>query len=107
MDLVGPRYIKGDGRFYSMNVMDLYSHRVFIESSRTKEDDNIAHGLLRCWKSMGLPDFLQIDNELSFRGSNRYPRSLGIVLRLCDKCQDIGYPDVSRHRLPLMPFFVS
>jgi hypothetical protein len=32
---------------------------------------------------MGLPDFLQIDNELSFRGSNRYPRSLGIVLRLC------------------------
>ncbi len=83
MDLVGPRYIKGDGRFYSMNVMDLYSHRVFIESSRTKEDDNIAHGLLRCWKSMGLPDFLQIDNELSFRGSNRYPRSIGIVLRLC------------------------
>lgn len=83
MDLVGPRYIKGDGRFYSMNVIDLYSHRVFIESSRTKEDDNIAHGLLRCWKSMGLPDFLQIDNELSFRGSNRYPRSLGIVLRLC------------------------
>ena len=83
MDLVGPRYIKGDGRFYSMNVIDLYSHRVFIESNRTKEDDNIAHGLLRCWKSMGLPDFLQIDNELSFRGSNRYPRSLGIVLRLC------------------------
>ena len=26
---------------------------------------------------------------------------------LTDKCQDIGYPDVSRHRLPLMPFFVS
>jgi hypothetical protein len=23
MDLVGPRYIKGDGRFYSLNVMDL------------------------------------------------------------------------------------
>jgi hypothetical protein len=57
MDLVGPRYIKGDGRFYSMNVIDLYSHRVFIESNRTKEDDNIAQGLLRCWKSMGLPDF--------------------------------------------------
>ena len=83
MDLVGPRYIKGDGRFYSMNVIDLYSHRVFVESSRTKEDDNIAHGLLRCWKSIGLPDFLQIANELSFRGSNRYPRSLGLVLRLC------------------------
>jgi hypothetical protein len=29
-----------------------------------------------------MPDFLQMDNELSFRGSNRHPRSLGLVLRL-------------------------
>jgi hypothetical protein len=39
--------------------------------------------LLRCWKAVGLPDFLQLDNELSFRGSNRYPRSPGLVIRLC------------------------
>jgi len=32
---------------------------------------------------MGLPDFLQIDNELTFRGSNRYPRSPGLIIRLC------------------------
>ena len=32
---------------------------------------------------MGLPDFLQFDNELSFRGSNRYPRSPGLIIRLC------------------------
>ena len=32
---------------------------------------------------MGLPDFLKLDNELSFRGSNRYPRSPGLVIRLC------------------------
>jgi hypothetical protein len=38
---------------------------------------------MKCWKTMGIPEFLQIDNELSFRGSNRYPRSLGIVVRLC------------------------
>ena len=30
-----------------------------------------------------MPDFLQFDNELSFRGSNRYPRSPGLVIRLC------------------------
>ena len=83
MDLVGPRYIKGHGRFYSLNIMDLYSHLVYIESQRTKEDDQVAQSLLRCWKVVGLPDFLQFDNELSFRGSNRYPRSLGLILRLC------------------------
>jgi hypothetical protein len=83
MDLVGPRYIKGDGKFYALNVMDLYSHQVYLESQRTKADDQVASSLLRCWKALGMPDFLQMDNELSFHGSNRYPRSLGVVLRLC------------------------
>jgi hypothetical protein len=32
---------------------------------------------------LGLPDFIQFDNELSFRGSNRHPRSIGLVIRLC------------------------
>jgi putative transposase len=63
--------------------MDLLSHQVYIESQRTKEDRQIASSLLRCWKAVGLPDFLQIDNELSFRGSNRHPRSPGLVIRLC------------------------
>jgi len=59
------------------------SHQVYIESQRTKEDRQIASSLLRCWKAIGLPDFLQFDNELSFRGSNRHPRSPGLVIRLC------------------------
>ena len=80
---MGPRYIKGDGRFYSFNVIDVFSHQIHIESQRTKEDRQVASSLMRCWKAMGIPDFLQFDNELSFRGSNRYPRAMGLVLRLC------------------------
>lgn len=82
-DLLGPRYIKGDGRFYSFNVMDVATHQVYLESQRSKEDRQTACSLMRCWKSMGMPDFLQIDNALTFRGSNRYPRSFGLVIRLC------------------------
>ena len=63
--------------------MDLFSHQVYIESQRTKQDRQIASSLLRCWKAVGLQDFLQLDNELSFRGSNRYSRSPGLVIRLC------------------------
>ena len=63
--------------------MDIFSHQVYIESQRTKEDRQVASSLLRCWKAMGLPDFLLLDNELSFRGSNKYPRSPGLVIRLC------------------------
>lgn len=63
--------------------MDLFSHQVYIESQRTKQDRQVASSLMRSWKAMGLPDFLQLDNELSFRGSNRHPRSPGLVIRLC------------------------
>jgi hypothetical protein len=63
--------------------MDVYSHQVYIEAQRSKADRQIASSLLRCWKAIGLPDFLKLDNELSFRGSNRYPRSPGLVIRLC------------------------
>jgi len=82
-DLVGPRYIKGDGRFYSLNVMDIATHRIKLNPCRRKADENIAEGLINTWRKLGMPDFLQVDNELSFRGSNRYPHSLGLVLRLC------------------------
>lgn len=64
-------------------MIDVYSHRVHIEAQRTKQDSHVASSLLRCWKTMGIPDFVLFDNELSFRGSNRYPRSPGLVLRLC------------------------
>jgi putative transposase len=63
--------------------MDVYGHQAYIESQRTKQDRQVAASLLRCWKVMGLPDFLQLDNELSFRGSNKYPRSPGLLIRLC------------------------
>ena len=63
--------------------MDVFSHQVYIESQRSKQDQQVAGSLLRCWKTMGLPDFLQLDNQLCFRGSNRYPRSAGLIIRLC------------------------
>ena len=64
-------------------MIDLFSHRIFVEAQRTKADRQVAGSLLRCWKTVGVPDFLLLDNELSFRGSNRYPRSPGLVIRLC------------------------
>ena len=80
---MGPRYIKGDGKFYSFNVIDLFSHQVYIESQRTKQDLQVASSLIRSWKVMGPPDFLQLDNEMSFHGSNRHPRSFGVVIKSC------------------------
>ena len=38
---------------------------------------------MRAWKNLGLPDFLKLDNALNFHGSNKYPRSFGIVIKTC------------------------
>jgi transposase InsO family protein len=82
MDLVGPRYLKGDGRFYSLNIIDTETHWAGVFPIRTKSSQDIAPQLVTFWKEYGLPDALQMDNELAFRGSNKYPRSFGIVVRL-------------------------
>lgn len=81
MDLVGPRYIKGDGKFYSINLIDTTTHSCFIRGARTKSSDGIVETIASFWKIHGMPDALQMDNELAFRGSNRYPRSFGNVVR--------------------------
>ena len=82
-DLVGPRYIKGDGRFYSLNVMDIRSHRIKLNPIRSKRDEEIANALISTWKTLGIPEYVQFDNELSFYGSPKHPHHLGLVLRLC------------------------
>lgn len=81
MDLVGPRYIKGDGRFYSINLLDVTTHSCFVSAVRTKSSEGIVKAIADFWHQHGMPDALQMDNELAFRGSNRYPRSFGSVVR--------------------------
>ncbi|MBW6432026.1 helix-turn-helix domain-containing protein, partial [Patescibacteria group bacterium] len=82
MDLVGPRYLTGGSRFYFQNIIDIENHHVGVYPIRDKSSLTIAQRLAHFWTVYGMPDYLQMDNELSFRGSNRHPRSLGIVLRL-------------------------
>lgn len=81
MDLVGPRYIKGDGRFYSVNLIDVVTHSCYVKAVRTKSSEEVVNAIGSFWKIHGMPDALQMDNELSFRGSNKYPHSFGKVIR--------------------------
>lgn len=82
MDLVGPRYLTGGSRFYFQNIIDVENHHVGVYPIRDKSSQTLAKHLAHFWTVYGMPDYLQMDNELSFRGSNRHPRSFGIVVRL-------------------------
>lgn len=81
MDLVGPRYIRGDGRYFSLNIIDVQTHTCINKPIRSKCAEQIVPVVAEFWASYGIPDALQMDNELSFRGSNRYPKSFGKLIR--------------------------
>lgn len=81
MDLVGPRHIKGDGRYYSINLIDTFTHSCHVQAERTKRSSGIVDAIASFWAVHGLPDALQMDNELAFRGSNQHPHSFGSVIR--------------------------
>lgn len=82
-DFVGPRYIKDDGKFYSFNIMDIFSHRLYMYPLRYHDDRSTGQALVGCWKYLGLPDYIQFDNATTFHGSNRHPRQFGYITRLC------------------------
>lgn len=83
IDFLGPRYLKGGFRFYSLNIMDIGIHRVALTISKNQCDDTVVNALISSWKKLGIPRYLQKDNQLSFTGSNRYPRAFGSVIRFC------------------------
>lgn len=82
-DLVGPCYLKGPVRFYSLNVVDMATVRCGLHPALYKSGQAILDGLWAIWKRMGIPDHIQIDNAMSFFGSPTHPRGMGPLIRLC------------------------
>jgi putative transposase len=76
-DLVGPCYLKGPVRFYSLNVVDTATVRCGLYPSLSKSGQSILEGFWTIWMRMGIPDHIQIDNAMSFFGSPTYPRGMG------------------------------
>jgi putative transposase len=80
-DFVGPRYLKTPLRYYSLNTIDLATGRCGVQPVQNKLA--IAQTVWQTWLRLGLPKYLQVDNEATFYGSPAYPRRLGKLLRLC------------------------
>ena len=82
-DLVGPCFLKGPIRCYSQNAVDVATGRSGAEPLLGKNSQSIINGLWAIWLRLGIPKNLQVDNELSYFGSHRYPRGMGALIRLC------------------------
>ncbi len=80
-DFVGPCYLQGAFRFYSLNVIDVASHRCAVKAMTSRADVYVS--VWEAWKRLGIPRFAQFDNALEFFGSHKHPRGMGQVIRLC------------------------
>jgi transposase InsO family protein len=83
VDLVGPCYLTGPIRFYSLHAVDTAINRCGIEPMPSRTAQNILDAVYAVWLRMGIPDNLQVDNELAFYGSPTHPRGMGPLIRLC------------------------
>jgi len=82
-DLVGPCYLKGPIRFYSLNIVDTSTVRCGLHPSLSKSGQMVLDGFWSAWKRMGIPERVQVDNAMSFFGSPTHPRGMGPLIRLC------------------------
>ncbi len=83
VDLVGPCYLTGPVRFYSLHAVDTAINRCGIEPMSSKGAQSVLDAVYALWLRMGIPDNLQVDNESAFYGSPTHPRGMGALIRLC------------------------
>jgi putative transposase len=82
-DYVGPCYLNGPVRFYSLNSVDLATGRCAISPVLNKAGQNTVDAIWSSWKRLGIPNHQQVDNESVFFGSRQFPRGMGNLIRLC------------------------
>lgn len=82
-DYVGPCYLSGPLRFYSMNSVDTATGRCAVTPVFNKAAQSAVDAIWSNWWRLGIPKHQQVDNELVFYGSHRHPRGLGCLIRLC------------------------
>jgi len=84
VDVVGPRYLKGDStRYYFLVLRDAFDLAVDIELVDSRKMAQVMAFLVRAWQRLGLPQQVQFDNGREFCGFGPSARFLSRVIRLC------------------------
>jgi putative transposase len=83
VDLVGPCYLTGPVRFYSVHAVDTAINRCGIEPMPSRAAQSVLDAVYTLCLRRGIPENLQVDNELPFFGSPTHPRGMGPLIRIC------------------------
>jgi putative transposase len=84
VDLVGPVYLKGSGhRYYIWSGKDVFDGAVCLRLASSRRMNEVLWFLGECWKDLGLPQQVQLDNARELAGWGPAARTLSRVIRLC------------------------
>jgi putative transposase len=84
VDLVGPVYLKGSGhRYYIWVCKDAFDGAVCLRLASSRKMDEVLWFLGECWKDLGLPEQVQVDNARELAGWGPSARTRSRVIRLC------------------------
>ena len=84
VDLVGPVYLKGDRhRYYIWVGKDAFDGAVCLRLATSRRMNEVLWFLGECWKNLGRPEQVQLDNARELAGWGPAARTLSRVIRLC------------------------
>ena len=83
IDYVGPCYLQGPVRFWSLHAVDVATVRCAVEPVASRAGQATVDAVWATWHRLGLPTHVQADNELVSYGSPAHPRGMGLLIRLC------------------------
>jgi transposase len=76
------RYLEGGEKVFVFHTVDVHTHALSQSSSRDKTTTSVCGHLLQACACVGMPDFLQIDNDAAFTGLGKTAGVFGRFVRL-------------------------
>ena len=76
------RYLEGGEQVFAFHTLDLTTHGLVQTLTTDKTGASLLRHVLEVWQKLGLPDFLQLDNDAAFNGGGKTPRRIGVFVRL-------------------------
>jgi transposase InsO family protein len=77
------RDLRGGVKVYAFHTLDLRTRVCAQTITRDKRSATAMAHLKNTWKTLGIPRFLQLDNDAAFCGGYKAPRVFGQFVRLC------------------------
>lgn len=76
------RYLEGGAKVFVFHTVDAQTRALWQTLRPDKTVASVLGHVLAVWQRLGLPDFLQLDNDAAFNGGGKTPRRFGVFVRL-------------------------